>query len=124
VAVIIDKEKTKEFRGNREDLYNAAVVQLMELVWEQHLECQVLIHQRHDKQVLRNRLTQQLQQRARELDIYLPRSWVDHRRARGESGLEVADAIAYAFLRRQKGQKAFYQMIQDRVISEKIFRHA
>lgn len=123
-AVVIDKQETQNYQGDRENLYNAAVVQLMERIWEQHQECRVIIHRRHDKRELRDRLTQQIQQRARDLGIHLPRDWVDHRRARGESGLEVADAVAYAFHRRQQDHEELYEIIYPRILSEEKFRGA
>lgn len=124
VAVVIDKQETQNYRGDREYLYNAAVVQLMERVWEQHPECRVMIHRRHDKRELRDRLTEAIQRRARELGVHLPWSWVDHRSARGEGGLEVADAVAYAFFRRQQGNRTLFEIVRERVISEEQFRGA
>lgn len=122
VAIIIDKRRTRSYRGDRENLYNAAVLQLMEQVWEMHPKCRVVIHQRHDKRELRDRLTQQIQQRARALGIHMPRGWIVHRRARGESGLEVADAVAYALLQRQRSSGELYEIVRERIVVEEPFR--
>ena len=122
VAIIIDKRRTRNYRGDRERLYNAAVLQLMERVWEMHPECRVIMHQRHNKRELRDRLTQQIQQRARSLGIHMPRSRIAHRRARGESGLEVADAVAYALLQHQRGASELYEIIRKLIVVEEPFR--
>jgi len=121
VVVVIDKRLTGDYWGDRENLYNAAVVQALQRVWERYSRTDVTIHRRHSNPYLRGKLDGLIQAHAEQCGAEVT---VQHLRAKDCTALEAADAVAWAvFQNKSKRRRAeLYQLVQDKIVVEETLR--
>lgn len=124
VVLMVGQVDPLAYGGDMNELYAAAVVEIVARVWENHPDARPVLHQRYDNVVLRDRITTLLIAKAREMGIKLDREEVQHRRAMGEYGLEVVDAVAWSVTQwRRKNRRAanLYEIIRDKVVVQEFF---
>jgi len=125
VILRVGRRALRHFDGDRNELYAAVVEEAIGRAWEKHPTARPVLHQRYEKAELRNKITERLLRRARRLRIELAPEDVKHRRGSpSEPGLEVVDAVAWAYAqwrRRNKRLSYLYELVRDKTVIDDIF---
>jgi len=125
IVLRIGRHALQRFGGDRNRLYAAAAEEAVGIAWTRHPGAKPVLHQRYEEEEIRNRITQRLIRRAQDLGLELSPEDVQHRRGSAkEPGLEVVDAIAWAYSqwrRRNKRLAYLFELIGDKVVADDVF---
>jgi len=125
IVLRIGRRALQRFGGDRNQLYAAAVEEAVGIAWKRHPGAKPVLHQRYEEEEIRNQITQRLLKRAQDLGLEFSPEDVQHRRGSvKEPGLEVVDAIAWAYTqwrRRNKRLAYLFELIGDKVVVDDVF---